>query len=60
MTALWGPALDAELSYRRSNIYAAAGRRPARPRRSHARRRPAATRTSSMATALSLTATGRQ
>jgi hypothetical protein len=60
MTALWGPALDAELSYRRSSIYAAAGRRAARPRRSHGRRRPAAARTASLTTALPLTATGRQ
>lgn len=60
MTALWGPALDAEISYRRSTINAAAGHRAARPRRSHARRRPAAAKTASMATALPLAATGRQ
>lgn len=60
MTALWGPALDAEISYRRSTINAAAGRRSARPRRSHARRRPAAARTANLVTALPLTASGRR
>jgi hypothetical protein len=60
MTALWGPALDAEINYRRSTINTAAGRRAARPRRSHARRRPAPARTASMTATLPLTATGRR